>query len=196
MTAPPATDGSRFPQILGYSLALGLVYCTAWLGYTAVRARDGRMPSTDWLDPMLAGATLLVTLSAIAVLIVLWPRMPVARPRSAAATLLVTAEWMYVTGEVVSNTLTIGEPPSDIGGLLEIASGAVTLLGLIAIVVALYGPAWGQNRRATTGVTATAVLLAFGMGWWFTHPIDQSTPGTPGCVPGNALYNAVHGTTC
>ncbi|MCG5217886.1 hypothetical protein [Streptosporangium sp. KLBMP 9127] len=194
--SPIVGTPARPPRVLGYSLILGLVFAAAWLGFTAVRARDGRMPITDWLDPMLAGSTLLVTLGAMAALIALWPQVPATRWRTVVVALLITTEWVYLTGEILSNTLTVGEPPSDVGSLLEISAGAVAGVALIVAAVALSGPAWRQNRPATAAVTLAALLLALGMTWWFTHPIDQSAPGAPACIPGNPLYNTFHRASC
>jgi hypothetical protein len=36
------------------------------------------------------------------------------------------------------------------------------------------------------------VVLFVGMGWWFTHPIDQSRSGAPEHMSGNPDYNAFH----
>jgi len=188
------TDKQRPPSLPGYSLALGLVFVCAWLGFTAVSARDGRMPVTDWLDPLLAGVTLLAILSGLAALLVLWPQLPETRSRRFAAGALISAQWTYIAGEILSNTLTIGEPPSDIGGLLEITAGVVAALGVLAIASAAFGRA--RSQRLAGAMTVGAVVLAAGMAWWFTHPIDQSAPGAPACVPGNAVYNAAHGTDC
>ncbi len=184
------------PLILGYSLMLGLAYALAWLGFTAVRGQDGRMPITDWMDPMLAGATLAVALLAIVSLIALWGELPATRIRTAAAVALVVSEWTYIAGEILSNTITIGEPPRDIGSLLEITSGVLAVLGVITLALPLAAKARAQHRPATTAITIVAIVLAAGMGWWFAHPIDQGTPGAPDCVPGNLLYNVTHGTTC
>ncbi|GIG70542.1 hypothetical protein [Phytomonospora endophytica] len=193
MTTTP-TDAQSPPPALGYSLALGLAVVCAWLGYTAVSARDGRTPVTDWLDPLLAAVTLLAILAAIAALIVLWTPLPGTATRRIAAGALLTAQWTYTAGEVVSNTLTIGEPPSDIGGLLEMAAGVIAIAGVLAIAGATVNRA--RRPRSLGAITVVAVLAAAGMAWWFTHPIDQSTPGTPACVPGNAVYNSVHGSDC
>lgn len=197
MTAAPAApaDIGR-PSLPGYSLALGLVFVCAWLGFTAVSARDGRMPVTDWLDPLLAGATLLAILFALAALLVLWSQLPENRFRRFAAGALITAQWTYIAGEILSNTLTIGEPPADVGGLLEIAAGVLAVLGVLAIAGAAFGRARSRRPGVVGVLTAGAVVLAIGTAWWFSHPIDQSTPGTPGCVPGNTVYNAVHGADC
>jgi hypothetical protein len=185
---------NRPPAALACSLVLGLVFAMAWLGYAAVRARDGRMPVTDWLDPLLAGATLGVNLLAITALLALWPGSPATPARTTVAILLVTSQWTYVTGEVLSNTITIGEPPGDIGGLLEIASGAISVTGLLGLAFLAFRD--GRRHRSTIAITILAVTLAAATVWWFTHPIDQRTAGAPPCVPGNPLYNVTHGTDC
>jgi hypothetical protein len=196
VTFPPLSrrPGDRPPAALGYSLTLGLIFALAWLGYAAVRARDGRTPVTDWLDPLLAGATLGINLLAITVLIVVWPAVPTSTARATVAILLVTSQWIYVTGELLSNTITIGEPPGDVGGLLEIASGAMTGVGLLGLAYVAIGN--GRRPGSTNAITALAVALAAATAWWFTHPIDQSTTGAPPCVPGNPLYNLTRGTDC
>jgi len=169
-------------RTLGYSLLLGIAFALGWLAFAATRGQDGRMPVTDWMDPLLAGATLGVVLLAITAVIVLWDRIPATRTRTAGAAGLLTAQWMYITGEVLSNTITIGEPPADIGSLLEISAGAVAVLAVLALSFALWHKA----------ILVVAAILGIGMGWWFSHPIDQSRPGAPDCMPGNALYNATH----
>lgn len=141
------------------------------------------MPVTDWMDPLLAGATLGIVLLAIAAVIMLWDRIPATPVRTAGAAGLLAAQWMYVTGEILSNTITIGEPPADVGSLLEISAGAIAVLAVLALSFTL----WHKT------ILVVATVLAIGMGWWFSHPIDQSRPGTPECVPGNALYNVTHG---
>ncbi|GAA2913245.1 hypothetical protein GCM10010517_79820 [Streptosporangium fragile] len=194
---PAATDGGRTappPATLAYSLALGLVFAGAWLGFAAMRARDGRMPVTDWLDPLLAGATLGIALLAITALLVLWPGLPATPARTTVAILLVASQWTYIAGEVLSNTITIGEPPGDVGGLMEITSGALTGAG--TLLLAFLTVAGGRHGRTAAVIGAVAVTVAASTGWWFTHPIDQSTPGTPACVPGNPLYNLAHGSDC
>lgn len=193
MTTTP--EPARPPALLGYCLTLGFVFVIALLGFAAVRARDGRRPVTDWLDPLLAGATLLAILAVLLTVIVLWPRLPATRTRRFAAGAVVSAEWLLISGEIVSNTITIGEPPGDIGALLEFGSGAAIATGVAALLAGLFAPA-RRHPAATTAVTALALILAAATAWWFTHPIDQATAGTPACVAGNALYNAVHGGDC
>src|SRR5690606_10999751 len=85
----------RPPAVVGYSLVLGLAFVAVLMGFTAVRARDGRMPVTDWLDPLIAGVTLLAVLGALAALVVVWGHLPT-RLRAAAAAVLIGAEWTYV----------------------------------------------------------------------------------------------------
>jgi hypothetical protein len=185
----------RPPAVVGYSLVLGLAFVAVLMGFTAVRARDGRMPVTDWLDPLIAGVTLLAVLGALAALVVVWGHLPT-RLRAAAAAVLIGAEWTYVAGEVVSNTITVGEPPADLGSLLEFAAGGAVVVCSVVIAVAVARGARRQHRAASVAVTVAATVLACGTAWWFTHPIDQSGPGTPACVPGNAVYNTLHGTAC
>ncbi|MEU6720335.1 hypothetical protein ABZ897_53540 [Nonomuraea sp. NPDC046802] len=185
---------SRRPLALGYSLLLGLAFAMAWLGFTAIRARDGRMPVTDWLDPMLAAGTLLGLLAALTALVLMWPHLRPGISRTLATVTLTWSPWLYIAGEVVSNTLTVGEPPADVGSLMEMTAGGLGVLGALALAGALLTE--GGSRRGARGVTVIALVLATGMGWWFTHPIDQSAPGAPACVPGNALYNAAHDTIC
>jgi hypothetical protein len=194
MESPRKPLPGQAPTVPVYSLLLGVVFALAWLGYTAVRARDGREPITDWLDPMLAGTTLIGFLLPLALTLALWPRLPATRARDVAATGLVVAPWLMVLGEVLSNTITIGEPPEDIGGLLEMAAGGLCLTSVVVLAgAAVLGPAWRENRRGALAVTGAALLLAAGMGWWFTHPIDQSGSGAPACVPGNPVYNTLRG---
>jgi hypothetical protein len=189
-------QSARPPAVVGYSLVLGLAFTAALMGFAAVRARDGRMPIADWLDPLMAGATLLVMLGALAALVLAWPQLPATRLRTGSAVILIAAEWTYLAGEIISNAITVGEPPSDLGSLLEFAAGGATVVGLIVIAAAVSGPARRHHRTAAVTVTVVAAILTCAMIWWFTHPIDQSTPGTPGCIPGNALYNAFRGTSC
>ncbi|WP_232665849.1 hypothetical protein [Pseudonocardia sp. TRM90224] len=196
MTVPTSDRvAERPPAAVTYSLVLGSTFALSWLGFAAVRARDGRSPVTDWLDPLLAGATLGVNLLAVVALIVCWPAIAAGRTRSAVAILMVTALWTYITGELLSNTITIGEPPGDIGGLLEISSGAMTGAGLLGLVHLEFGRR-RRRPRSTIAITALAATLAVATAWWFTHPIDQRESGTPVCVPGNALFNVTHGVAC
>jgi hypothetical protein len=99
-----------------------------------------------------------------------------------------------LAGEVLSNTITIGEPPGDVGGLLEIASGAISGAGLLGLAYLAIRD--GRRHRSTIAITIAAATLAAATVWWFTHPIDQSAPGAPPCAPGNTLYNLTHGTDC
>lgn len=124
--------------------------------------------------------------ASCAILLVHWPATPATPTRTTVTILLITAQWTYITGEVLSNTITIGEPPGDIGGLLEIVSGGMSGAGLLGLT---YLTISKSRRRSTTAITTLAAATA----WWFTHPIDQSTPP---CVPGNPLYNLTHGTDC
>ncbi|WP_040774794.1 hypothetical protein [Nocardia pneumoniae] len=196
--SPAVTEAARparaTPQALGFSALTGTVFAAAWFGYAAVRAEDGRNPVTDWLDPMLAAATITLFVVLQAVVILLWSQLPVGRFRGAIAAGLVAGQWMYVVGEVLSNTITIGQPPEDIGSLFEITGGFVTLAASLALTVAWAGRS--PRGRSTFAVGGIAVAAALGTVWWFTHAIDQGQPGAPDCVPGNPVYNITHGHSC
>lgn len=195
MAADPAVGPSsdrpgdaRGPLLL--SILLGLVFGGSWLGYTAATAEDGRRTITDWLDPMLAGATIAIFILAQLALLVGWEQLPGDRARRWAATALIVGTWLYVGGEVLSNTITVGEPPADIGSILEIAAGVIVLLAVATFsVVAIRQRVGGAGGWLLGG---TAVVFLIGMLWWFSHPIDQSQAGALACNPGNALYNAFH----
>ena len=182
------------PAILGYSLLLGIPFAGGWLFYTAAVAEDGRERITEWLDPMLAGLTLTLHLLAIASLLILWPRLAPTAGRRVAAGALVTSQWAYVFGEILSNTITVGEPPRDVGSLVEIAAGVTVTLAVLGVALssARGFVARGAPRVAKL-LTIVAMGLAIGLAWWLSHPIDQAAPGAPRCVPGNPLYNAFHG---
>ncbi|MEU2032166.1 hypothetical protein [Nocardia amamiensis] len=192
--AEAAQHARTAPPVLGFSALAGTVFAGAWFGYAAVRAEDGRNPVTDWLDPMLAAATITLFVVLQAVVILLWSQLPAARFRGAIVAALIAGQWMYVVGEVVSNTITIGEPPEDIGSLFEITGGSAILAAGLALTVAWFGRS--PRGRSTTAVGGIAVAAAVGMVWWFTHAIDQGQPGAPDCVPGNPVYNIVHGDSC
>ena len=184
----------RSPSILIYSALLGIPFVGGWLGFTATVAEDGREPVTEWLDPMLAGLTLVAILVAQLVLMSLWPRLSDSRFRIWISWGLIISEWSYIFGEVLSNTITIGEPPQDIGSLFEIGAGVLLLLCSISLGF-IYAKGtdmadapWG---RAILSILATVLFI--GLLWWLTHPIDQSQAGAPPCVPGNPLYNLFHG---
>ncbi|TQM32912.1 hypothetical protein [Nocardia bhagyanarayanae] len=190
----PARPTPTVPPVLGFSALLGGFFAAAWFGYTAVRAEDGRNPVTDWLDPMLAAATVTLLVVLHAVVILLWAQLPAVRATGIAVAGLVAGQWMYITGEVLSNTITIGEPPQDVGSLLEIAGGVATLAAALCL-----GIVWARrsmSSRAIPAVGAIAAVAVLGMAWWLTHPIDQSLPGAPECVPGNPIYNITHGRSC
>ncbi|WP_324717349.1 hypothetical protein U7230_03470 [Carboxydochorda subterranea] len=91
------------------------------------------------------------------------------------------------------NTVTVGEPPQDIGSLLEFFSGGLAFLVAVGLAFR-FGRKFGFGRtsRWVPVLTGLAAVLAVGVLWWFTHPIDQSQPGAPGCIPGNVLYNLFH----
>ena len=184
----------RPPSVLIYSLVLGLPFVGSWLGYTATVAEDGREPITTWLDPMLAGVTLAATLLVQLTLVVVWPHLQSERSKRWIAGGLIAGEWFYVFGEVLSNTITLGEPPQDIGSLFEIAAGIIVLLCAVGLSV-LY--AFDPEQSVTAGsramLSGVAAILFIGLLWWFTHPIDQSQPGAVACIPGNVLYNVFHG---
>lgn len=187
----PSSDGpgdARGPLLL--SSLLGLVFGGSWLGYTAATAEDGRRTITDWLDPMLAGATIAIFILAQLTVLVGWEQFRDERARRWAATALIVGTWLYIGGEVLSNTITVGEPPADIGSIAEIAAGVIVLLTVsILSVIAVRQRVGGSGRWLLGG---TAVMFLIGMLWWFSHPIDQSRAGAPACIPGNALYNAFH----
>ncbi|CAA9235066.1 MAG: hypothetical protein AVDCRST_MAG77-1221 [uncultured Chloroflexi bacterium] len=179
-----------------YSLLLGMPFVGSWLGYTATTAEDGRERITAWLDPMLAGLTLAAILVAQLALVVLWPRLPDTRPRRWILWGLIISQWSYTFGEVLSNTITLGEPPQDIGSLFEIGAGALLLLcsaGQAVLYATGAGRAAAPGSRAALALSLVAMVLFAGMLWWFTHPIDQSEAGAPPCVPGNPLYTLFHG---
>ena len=149
-----------------------------------------------WLAPAFLGdhGWFPETALAIMALLALWPGTRATPARTIAAILLVMSQWTYIAGEVLSNTITIGEPPGDVGGLLEIASGAISGTGLLGLAYLVIRQ--GRRHRSTTAITIVAAILAAATVWWFVHPIDQSTPGAPPCAPGNPLYNLTHATNC
>ena len=184
----------RPPGVLIYSLVLGLPFVGSWLGYTATVAEDGREPITTWLDPMLAGMTLAATLLVQLTLVVIWPYLSTERAKRWIAGGLIAGEWFYVFGEVLSNTITLGEPPQDIGSLFEIAAGIIVLVCAVSLIVLYTGdPEQRAPARSRTMLSGVAAILFIGLLWWFTHPIDQSQPGAVACIPGNVLYNVFHG---
>jgi hypothetical protein len=183
----------RPPTALVYSALLGVPFVGSWLGFTATVAEDGREPVTEWLDPMLAGLTLVAVLVAQLILMYLWPRLSDSRLRIWISWGLIISEWSYILGEVLSNTITIGEPPQDIGSLFEIGAGVLLFLCSISLTV-LYARgtdmAGAPQARAILSILATVLFI--GLLWWLTHPIDQSQAGAPPCVPGNPLYSLFH----
>jgi len=176
--------------LLILSVLLGIVFGGGWLGYTASTAEDGRRVITDWLDPMLAGATITIFLLAQLTLVVGWEYVPGERLKRWSAVGLVLAGWVYIGGEVLSNTITIGEPPGDIGSILEIVAGMVVLVTAITLGLAAFSRVTNGGGRWLLG--GMAVVFFIGMLWWFSHPVDQSRPGAPSCIPDNPLYNAFH----
>lgn len=176
--------------LLVLSVLLGILFGGSWLGYTAATAEDGRRAITDWLDPMLAGATIGIFMLAQLALVVGWTYLPGERLKHWAAMALISASWVYIAGEVLSNTITVGEPPADIGSMLEIAAGIGVLVTVLTLSVAAFSKVVGDGRRWLLG--GTAMVLFVGMLWWFSHPIDQGQPGAPSCVAENPLYNAFH----
>jgi hypothetical protein len=187
------SDKSRIPSYFVLSLLLGIPFLCAWLGFTATMAKDGRSPVTDWLDPLLAGLTLLSILFVQLVWVILWPRLQHVPFKKGLALLLVISQWAYIFGEIVSNTITIGEPPQDIGSLFEIAAGAIAFLCSAAFALLyLVKQSNDGNGRRTLLLPVIALILFVGVLWWFTHPIDQSQPGAPENIPGNPVYNFFH----
>lgn len=183
---------SRVPNYVILSLLSGIPFLCAWLGFTAMVAKDGRSSITEWFDPFLAGLTLLAILFVELVLVVVWPYLNAAKLKHVLAGILVIAQWAYIFGEILSNTITIGEPPEDIGTLFEIASGATLLLLSLALTIVYFIKqlqATSKNRVVMFTILILATVLIVGMMWWFTHPIDQSEPGAPAYIPGNPVYN-------
>ncbi len=174
------------------SLLLGLPLAGALLGYVAMKARDGRMPVTDWMDPMLAGLTLFSMLMVELVVIVLWQRLGEGLGKRWIARGLIISQWAYTLGEIVSNTITIGEPPEDIGSLFEIAAGSLFVFLVIGLVVIFYRQTHMKPARGGFRLLVLATIAFVGMGWWFAHPIDQSKPGAPDYIEGNGVYNWFH----
>ena len=184
----------RSPSILVYSALLSIPFIGSWLGFTAMVAEDGREPITEWLDPMLAGLTLVAILAAQLVLMYLWPRLSGSRFTVWISWGLIISEWSYIFGEILSNTITIGEPPQDIGSLFEIGAGVLLFLCSIGLSV-LYarGMDMADAPQARAILSTLAAVLFIGLLWWLTHPIDQGQAGAPPCVADNLLYNLFHG---
>jgi hypothetical protein len=184
---------SRIPKTFVFSLLLGVPFLTAWLGFAAMSAKDGREAVTDWLDPMLAGITLLSILFVEIVLLVIWSHINNERLKKRLVWFLMISQWFYIFGEILSNTITIGEPPQDIGSLFEITSGVIVFLSSIGLIlVFLKSQLSKEEKRKSNILLILAIVLYVGMVWWFTHPIDQSQPGTPKYIHGNPLYNFFH----
>jgi hypothetical protein len=189
---PPSEESASAALI--YSLLLGTVFAGSWLGYTATVAEDGREAITVWLDPMLAGATLGGILLMQVALVMAWSRLSGSRARPWLTWGLILAEWSYILGEVLSNTITVGEPPEDIGSLFEIGAGVLVLLCSIGLSAAYARSAdMARNPRSRAVLSVLAAILFAGLLWWFSHPVDQSRAGAPACVTANPLYNLFHG---
>lgn len=184
----------NLPQLFKLSLLLGFPFVAGWLSFTAMSAQDGREPVTDWLDPMLAGLTLLTILCVQVVLICVWSHLKDSPWKKWIAWSLMGSQWFYIFGETLSNTITIGEPPQDIGSLFEITAGAILLLTSVALIVLYLGSQTrnAQVKKPNLALTLLALSLLVGMAWWFTHPIDQSKPGAPKYIPGNPVFNIFH----
>lgn len=180
-------------QVMIFSMILGSLFVVALLGYTAIAAEDGRMPITDWLDPMLAGLTLLSILFIQVLLVFSWRQIENDHGKVFISRMMMISQWFYIFGEVLSNTITIGEPPRDIGSLFEIVGGVLAFLALIGLLFLLSRGKKQSSTFFSKILVIVTLLLLIGMGWWFTHPIDQSKAGTPQCVPGNPIYNLFHG---
>lgn len=184
----------RAPSVLVYSALLSIPFVGSWLGFTATVAEDGRAPVTEWLDTMLAGLTLAAILVTQLALMYIWPRLSDSRFRIWISWGLIVSEWSYIFGEILSNTITVGEPPQDIGSLFEIGAGVLLFLCSIGLSV-LYarGADMANAPWAHAVLSVIAAVLFIGLLWWLTHPIDQSQAGAPPCVPGNSFYNLFHG---
>jgi zinc transporter ZupT len=96
----------------------------------------------------------------------------------------------FILGEILSNTITIGEPPKVIGSLLEMTGG---FLAFISILILATNFVKKMNNRENSFLFTLSLLLFLGMIWWFTHPIDQSLPIAPSCIKDNIVYNLFHG---
>ncbi|WP_159887748.1 hypothetical protein [Paenibacillus puerhi] len=171
------------------SLLLGLPFVGALLGYLPIRAQDGRMPLTDWVDPMIAGLTLTCILLVQLFVIVLWEKLGIGRLKNISVLGLIICQWAYTFGEILSNTITIGEPPNDIGSLFEIAAGGLLFVITIILYVQYDRQVKGTVTQGALVLPLIAIVLFIGVIWWFTHPIDQSNPGAPDFVEGNPIYN-------
>ncbi|MDQ0230906.1 hypothetical protein [Metabacillus malikii] len=186
---------TQIPKNFIFSFLLGIPFLIAWIGFTAVAAKDGREQITDWFDPMLAGLTLLAILAIQLVFMLLWPQLKDSYIKNGITFALTAAQWFYIFGEILSNTITIGEPPKDIGSLFEITAGVILFFASITLI-GLYIKEQLKNHMKSLGARLLILLtifLFFGMVWWFTHPIDQSEPGAPSYVEGNPIYNFFHG---
>jgi hypothetical protein len=94
--------------------------------------------------------------------------------------------------DTLQHDLTIGEPPQDIGSLFEIAGVWPSWWAPSPPRSSTRGAGPGPGLRARAVLGTLAVVLFVGMGWWFTHPIDQSRPGAPEHMSGNPVYNVFH----
>lgn len=175
------------------SMILGSLFLVALLGYTAIVAKDGRMPVTDWLDPMLAGLTLLSILFIQVLLVMVWKYVNYPKLKVLFGNMLMFGQWAYIFGEVLSNTISIGEPPKDIGSLFEISGGALAFLVVLGMAILYIRSRNKSQKKVTIAFVFLTIFLFIGIIWWFTHPIDQSQPGAPQCIKGNPIYNLFHG---
>lgn len=183
----------EIPKHFILSLLLGVPFLSAWIGFAAMAAKDGREPVTDWLDPMLAGLTLTVILFVQLVFLIVWPHIKDSRLKKGLQFSFMISQWFYIFGEILSNTITIGEPPQDIGSIFEIASGVILLLSSIVLISVYKKVQFADvKKRGLTLLLLLAISLFLGMAWWFIHPIDQSKPGAPEYISGNPVYNFFH----
>lgn len=183
----------KIPQYFVLSLMLGVPFLSAWLGFTAMAAKDGREPITDWFDPLLAGLTLLSILFVQIIFVVVWPHIRNSLMKRGLTWALMVSQWFYIFGEILSNTITVGEPPQDLGSLFEIASGVIVFLSSISLItIYIQQHLTTIERKSRYSLVILSFFLFVGMVWWFTHPIDQSQPGTPENIIGNPVYNFFH----
>jgi hypothetical protein len=72
------------------------LFLIAFLGYTAIMAKDGRNPVTDWLDPMLAGLTILGILFIQLVLMIVWDHIDNLLVKLLIGRGLLASQWFYI----------------------------------------------------------------------------------------------------
>jgi hypothetical protein len=187
------SNEKKIPKHFVLSLLLGVPFLSAWLGFTAMAAKDGRQPVTDWLDPLLAGLTLLTILVVQTIFLMVWSQIKDSFFKNGLTWALMISQWFYIFGEILSNTITIGEPPQDIGSLFEISSGVIVFLSSLCLIATfINGQITSMQRQSRKALIVLSMLLFVGMSWWFTHPIDQSKPGSPNHISGNHIYNFFH----